>query len=63
MTWIAICGGGTTVSLILGMKPELIPPDNSSQGVTKLDWVAVWFNDKKVKTTMSPTAASIVSGV
>jgi hypothetical protein len=51
------------VLLILGMKPELIPPDKASQGVTKLDWVAVWFNDRKVKTTMSPTAASIVSGV
>jgi hypothetical protein len=51
------------VLLILGMKPESIPLGKNSQGVPKLDWVAVWFNDSKVKTTMSPTAASIVSGV
>lgn len=49
--------------LTLGMKPESIPPDKNSQGVPKPDCDAVWFNDMKVKTTMSPTAASIVSGV
>ena len=27
--------------LILGMKPESIPPGKNSQGVKKFDWVAV----------------------
>jgi len=51
------------VLLMFGMKPESIPPDKNSQGVPKLDWLAVWFADKKVKTTTSPTAAFTVSGV
>jgi hypothetical protein len=51
------------VSLILGMKPVSKPPDKNLQGVPKLDWDAVWFFDKKVKTTISPTFASIVSGL
>ena len=63
LTCIAICGGGMTVLLILGMKPVSKPPGKNSQGVPKLDWVAVWFADMKVKTTRSPTAASIVFGV
>jgi len=45
-----------------GMKPESIPPARASQGVVKADCVAVWFADKNVKTTISPTAASMVSG-
>jgi hypothetical protein len=63
VTCIAICGGGVTLLLMFGMKPESIPPSSFSQGVVKADWVAVWFCSKNVKMTMSPIAASIVSGL
>ena len=63
VTCIAIWGGGTTLLFRLGMKPESIPPSSFSQGVVKADCVAVWFCDSNVKMTMSPIAASIVSGV
>jgi hypothetical protein len=46
-----------------GMNPESIPPASASQGVVKADCVAVWFCSKKVKMTMSPIAAWILSGV
>ena len=44
------------------MKPESVPPASLTQGEVKADCVAVWFADSKVKMTISPTAASIVSG-
>ena len=59
---MAICGDGETVLLMLGMKPESMPPASFSQGVVKADCVAVWFCDSNVKITISPTAASIVFG-
>jgi hypothetical protein len=63
VTCMATAGGGLTVLLMLGIKPESIPPSSFSQGVVKADCVAVWFWDSKEKTTISPTAASMVSGV
>jgi hypothetical protein len=63
VTCIAICGAGLTVLLMFGMKPESKPPVSRSQGVVKADCVAVWLFDMNVKITMSPTAASMVSGV
>lgn len=62
-TCMAIWGAGTTELLELGTKPESVPPAIASQGVVKPDWVAVWFADMNVNTTMSPTAASTVLGV
>lgn len=62
VTCMAICGAGTVLLLIFGTNPESIPPASASQGVAKADCVAVWFVDKKLKTTMSPTAAVMVSG-
>jgi hypothetical protein len=44
------------------MKPESIPVASFTQGSVKADCVAVWFCDKNVNMTISPTAASIVSG-
>ncbi len=49
--------------LTLGMNLESIPPGKILQGVPKEDWVAVWFIDMNVKTTISPTAAFTDSGV
>jgi hypothetical protein len=63
VTCMAICGGGFAELFVLGMKPESTPAESLSQGVVKADWVTVWFSDMNVKTTMSPTAASIVFGV
>jgi len=63
VTCMAICGAGTTLLLILGMNPESMPPARASQGVVKADCVAVWFDSMKVKMTISPIAASIVSGL
>lgn len=63
VTCMAICGAGTTLLLILGMNPESLPPGRASQGVVKVDCVAVWFDSMKVKITISPIAASIVSGL
>ena len=60
---MAICGGGATVLLMFAMKPESIPPVSFSQGLVKADCVAVWLFDMKVKITMSPMAASMVSGL
>jgi hypothetical protein len=63
VTCKAICGAGLTVLLMFGMNPESIPPGRASQGVVKADCVAVWFCSKNVKMTISPIAASMVSGV
>ena len=63
VTCMAICGAGETVLLRLGMNPESMPVASLSQGVVKADCVTVWFCDSKVNITMSPTAASMVSGV
>ena len=63
VTCIAIWGGGVTELLRFGMKPESIPPSSFSQGVVNADCVAVWFCSKNVKMTMSPMAASMVSGL
>jgi hypothetical protein len=62
VTCIAIWGGGVTLLLMFGMNPESNPPARASQGVVKADCVAVWFCSKNVKMTISPMAASIVSG-
>jgi hypothetical protein len=63
VTCMAIWGAGTTVLFRLGMKPESLPAASLTQGEVKADCVAVWFSDKNVKMTISPTLASIVSGV
>ena len=35
---------GNSVALAsTGMKPELKPPALATQGLSKLDWVTVWF--------------------
>jgi hypothetical protein len=62
VTCMAICGAGLTLLLTFGMNPESIPPARASQGVVKADCVAVWFCSKNVKMTISPIAASMVSG-
>lgn len=63
MTCIATWGGGLTVLLAFGWKPESIPPGIASQGLSKVDCVAVWFADMKVKITMSPFLALTSAGV
>jgi hypothetical protein len=63
VTCMAICGAGTMLLLGFGINPESIPPASASQGVVKADCVAVWFCSRNVKMTISPMAATIVSGV
>jgi hypothetical protein len=41
VTCMAICGGGETELLMLGIKPESTPPASFSQGVLKADCVTV----------------------
>lgn len=62
MTCMATCGGGLTVLLGFGWKPESIPPAMATQGSSKVDWVTVWLALMNVKTTISPTAALISDG-
>lgn len=52
-----------TVLLMFAINPESMPVASFTQGSAKADCVAVWFCDRKVNITMSPTAASILSGV
>lgn len=49
--------------LTFGMNPESIPSASLTQGVSKADCVTVWLFDMNVNTTISPTAALILSGV
>lgn len=56
-------GGGLTVLLGLGRKPESAPPCILMQGLENVDWVKVWFLDMNVNSTMSPGAAMMVLGL
>jgi hypothetical protein len=48
VTWKSIIGGGLTLLLGFGMKPESAPEASFMQGVPKEDCVAVWFCDMKL---------------
>jgi len=63
VTCIATWGAGTTEPLTFAWKPEFMPPAIGSQGASKVDCVTVWFVAKKLNTTISPTAATMESGV
>jgi len=63
VTCMAICGAGTIVLLTLAMNPESIPASSFLHGVSNADWVTVWLFDMNVNTTISPTAATTLSGV
>jgi hypothetical protein len=44
------------------MKPVSKPPGAGEHGLSKSDWVAVWFLARKMKRTVSPGTAAMVSG-
>lgn len=54
----------SSASIIVSQERlHLSPAAILTQGLSKVDWVRVWFFAMKTKLTLSPTAATMESGV